>query len=112
MNNFSLHYVFTQTVTTTKIILNSGLVEDLAHHRASISSIFKLSTILYYAGHILAAYASKAFFDIFMVNSTLEKRVDISQFFFRDHPAKLEGKLRVAPVIEFIEVPRLDWQDR
>ena len=94
-----MDYIFTQTVTTTKIVLNSGRVEDLNHHRASISTIFKTDTILYYAGHILAAYTSQVFFDIYQVNGPLEKRVDLSQFFFKDNQAKIDGLLNVTPQV-------------
>lgn len=68
------------------------------------TSNLEIRTILYYAGHILAAYQKHSVIDVFRVNGPLIERLDMSQFF---EP----GCLR-AQQIDFIAMPRLDWQDR
>ena len=63
-----------------------------------------METILYYAGHIVAVYCGKSIVDVFKVNGPLNERFDLNAFF---EPYDL-----ILTQINFISVPRLDWQDR
>ena len=64
----------------------------------------QIKTVLYYAGHILAAYEGTSFVDVFRVNGPLVERLELEDFFSG-------SKLHVTQ-INFIVMPRLDWQDR
>jgi len=64
----------------------------------------EIHTILYYAGHILAAYIGHSVIDVFRVNGPLIERLDMNQHF------EIAG-LKVDQ-IDLITMPRLDWQDR
>lgn len=68
------------------------------------ASNYEIRTVLYYAGHILAAYQNQSFIDVFRVNGPLIERLEMNTFF--DISA-----LKVQQ-IDFIAMPRLDWQDR
>lgn len=68
------------------------------------ASNLEIRTILYYAGHILAAYQKQSFIDVFRVNGPLIERLEMNTFF------ELSG-LKVQQ-IDFMAMPRLDWQDR
>ena len=68
------------------------------------ASNFEIRTVLYYAGHILAAYQKQSFIDVFRVNGPLMERLEMNTFFET-------SQLQVTR-IDFIAMPRLDWQDR
>ena len=60
--------------------------------------------MFYYAGHILVSYQLHTDVDLFKVNGPLLDRIELDKFF-------RSSKMR-AMQIDFITVPRLDWQDR
>ena len=64
----------------------------------------RVKSVMYYAGHILAIYQSHVFIDIFRVNGPHIERLEINSFF-------TETAMK-AQSIDFIMMPRLDWQDR
>lgn len=64
----------------------------------------KIKTVLYYAGHIFTVYESSASVDIFQVNGPLVEKLNLDKYFT---PSNLQVKQ-----INFINMPRLDWQDR
>ena len=68
------------------------------------SGALQIKTVLYYAGHILAAYEGASFVDVFRVNGPLVERLELEDFFS-------SSKLSVSQ-INYIVMPRLDWQDR
>jgi hypothetical protein len=63
-----------------------------------------IHSIFYYAGHIIVSYKLHPDLDLFKVNGPLIDRIELDKLFKR-------SKLRLAQV-DFITVPRLDWQDR
>lgn len=61
-----------------------------------------MKTILYYSGHIIAAYEQGSIIDIYKVNGPLMQTMDL-QSTLPNH--------QIA-TIDHIMIPRLDWQDR
>ena len=61
----------------------------------------EIRTILYYAGHILAAYQRQSIIDVFRVNGPMIERLAMNQF-FENSPYEVQQ-------IDFIVMPRLDW---
>ena len=45
------------------------------------ASNLEIRTILYYAGHILAAYQKQSIIDVFRVNGPLIERLEMNTFF-------------------------------
>lgn len=64
----------------------------------------EIHNLFYYAGHIIVSYKMHPDIDLFKVNGPLIERIELDKFF-------RPSKVRLAQ-IDFINVPRLDWQDR
>ena len=64
----------------------------------------EIQQVLYYAGHILASYSESPNIDVFKVNGPLLERLELNRFFEKSN-MQVES-------VNFIVMPRLDWQDR
>lgn len=63
----SIDYKFTDLIETSRI----ELLQEVGR------PVTQLKTILYYAGHILAAYQSTACVSVFRVNGPLDHTIDL-----------------------------------
>lgn len=63
-----------------------------------------VSTSIYYAGHLMVAYYNALNVDIFKINGPLVDRIDLENLLHK------EGV--TIKSVNFLKLPRLDWQER
>ena len=63
-----------------------------------------VSTSIYYAGHLIVSYFNAMNVDIFKINGPLVDRIDLESM--------LEREGITIKSVNFLKLPRLDWQER